>query len=179
LPKLASALPVMALMLTLTISGCTSAPATPDTALSPTPEATPSTEVLNIEAAGVLYLSTLCVSNSASAKFDDALADEDLPLEELLAAAATARDASQTSAQVLDDPFVAWPAEVADDIPVVRDMLLGAAGTFAQAANASSRDQMRFIGVENAPGTTEAVQRVRLRLGLPADTMAGCEQYVE
>jgi hypothetical protein len=167
LTRTALTLPALALMLALTMAGCTTAPPAADTALSPTPEATPSTEVLNIEAAGVIYLSTLCVSNNTSAKFDDAVADEDLPFEELLAAAATARNAAQSSAQVLDDPFVAWPEEVAEDIPVVRDMLLGAAGAFAQAANASNRDQMRFIGVDNL--------RVRQRQwnGTPAARPAG------
>jgi murein L,D-transpeptidase YcbB/YkuD len=181
LPKLASALPVMALMLTLTISGCTSAPAATDTAAaaSTAPEATPSTEVLNIEAAGIRYVSTLCVPNLKSAAYSDAFDNEELPFEELAAAAAEARDASQNAAQVLDDPFVKWPDEVADDIPVVRDMLLVSAGTFADRANGSSRDDVRFMRGDYAPDTDAAVQRIRLRLGLPADTQAGCEQYVD
>jgi hypothetical protein len=187
LTRTALTLPALALMLALTMAGCTSAPATPEatapTAASPTTSATPSPtptpELLTVESAGPRYLSAVCVSNKEDQEFGAAAMLPDQPLEVLTQAAAEARDASRSGAQILDDPMFVWPETVAADVALVRDSLLGSVGTYNSLAAARNYDELNGITFADVPGTAEAAQRVRLRLNLSADTAAGCDTYTQ
>jgi hypothetical protein len=187
LTRTALTLPALALMLALTLAGCTTAPATPDaaapTAASPTPSATPSPtptpEVLTTEAAGARYLSAVCGSNKEDREFGEASRVPNQPIAVMNTAAAEGRDATRAAAQILDDPMFVWPDTVADDVSLVRDSMLAGAGTYDSLAAAPSLEVLNTISFADGSASGEAAQRIRLRLNLPADTSAGCEQFTQ
>jgi hypothetical protein len=181
--RTALTLPALALMLALTMAGCTSAPAAPEaaatTAPTPTPTPTPTPELLTAETAAARYLSAVCVSNKESDDFTKTYDDTAASLETLTGEAAGARDAMQQSARILDDPMFVWPEDIAEDIGHVRDNLLSYAGTLQSMPTAPSREAISGIYFDADATADESAQRVRLRLNLSADTAAGCEAYTQ
>jgi hypothetical protein len=176
-------LPVLALMLALTMAGCTTMPAAPEaavtTAPAPTPSPTPTPEVLTTQTAGARYLSAVCGSNKEDREFGEASRVPNQPIAVMNTAAAEGRDATRAAAQILDDPMFVWPASVADDVALVRDSMLAGAGTYDSLAAAPSLDVLNTISFADDSTSGEAAQRIRLRLNLPADTSAGCEQFTQ
>jgi len=183
LTRTALAVPTLALMLAMALSGCTSAPVAPEaaatTASSPTPSPAPTPELLTTEAAGARYLSSVCVSNKENAEWSAAAQVPGQSLEALHAAAAEARDANRASAQILDDPMFVWPDTVAEDIGTVRDSLLTGVSIYEQLATSPTLESLNSVVFTDVEGSAEAGPRIRLRLNLSADTAAGCDAYTQ
>ena len=148
-------------------SGSTSRPSTP----SPTPS------VMSTPEAATYYLDTVCPSNAlvnaanaAVNSFDAGTGD----IASVNATSAAARDSSQAAALRLDDASVKWPENVAPDIPVIRDAYFSQAASYGQWAQATDANALNATAWADQTAASQASQRVRARLSLPADTVASC-----
>lgn len=157
------------------LAGCTSSPSSDNDAVasketvSATPTPTPTPTVLTTEDAAAAYLALICPSNAASAPLNAAWDAED---PAALASAATAKQiVDREAALALDDPMTIWPADVAEDIGVVRDEILANLVTLDGLSRITTMEDAYAIA--GGPHS-EASQRVRLRLGLPTNTSEGC-----
>ncbi|MET3769827.1 hypothetical protein ABIB15_002531 [Marisediminicola sp. UYEF4] len=121
-------------------------------------------------------LDTVCPHNAALITFATAVdgwaVSDDMT--EVNATAAAARDSAQATAQRFDDADVVWPANVADDIPVMRDGNFADASSFGAIAQMNSGTFIAFTYPDDT-ASNEAAQRIRSRLNLSADTVASCE----
>jgi hypothetical protein len=169
--------PILALGLLL--GGCTSqgepAPSaeTGATSEASTPSATPTVPApMDAEVAGKKYLEAVCPSNLATDAFGDAIATQDVAA--ITAAANAALEAKRGAAMVFDDASVVWPENVAADVLVVRDGLLGDMSTLSTIAQSTTADQINGSRFPDGTAASEASQRIRLRLNLSADTAAQC-----
>jgi hypothetical protein len=137
---------------------------------TPTPVPTYTPAVMTDLIAGRVYLADICQSNKAGSAFNSALDTNDVPT--INVAAALARDADSSVASKLDKAL--WPDDVKTDIALVRDNLFADASNLSSWATASSIEQMNGIAVVLDNGSGAASQRIRARLNLPSDPMAGC-----
>jgi hypothetical protein len=122
--------------------------------------------------AAALYLSSACATNIAGKAFNDAWGNPSPDLAAITSTAAAARDASAATAKTLDQDK--WPATVKDDVMVVRDSDFAQASILGGIASASTLQgafQNQFPATDPA---SAASQRIRSRLGLPADPYQGC-----
>ncbi|WP_434317538.1 hypothetical protein [Leifsonia sp. P73] len=120
--------------------------------------------------AAALYKSAACSLNFKAQAFNAVWSSNSGDIVTLRAAAAAARDASSATATQLDQ--AKWPVDLQADINTVRDSDYANAAVLAQIASAPSwNDAARNTFPADDPGTT-AGQRLRSRLGLPADPMA-------
>ncbi|UFS58936.1 hypothetical protein [Subtercola endophyticus] len=153
----------------LLLAGCTSTAQTGATpaAVEVTSTPTPTPTVLTTDAAGKLYLSAVCPSNTAADGLTAALKGDDLPT--VVAAAGKISDTSRAGALILDDPMTIWPDSVATDIKTVRDQLLAQIQYASQVAAAATVSDANFV-IYKGSGDPVAAQRIRLHLNLPSDT---------
>lgn len=90
------------------------------------------------------------------------------------AGGAQARDADSNAPKLLDDPTVIWPDDVKVDIQTVRDALFAQAAVDGELAMATTIEDVQAIQWPDTTASSTASQRLRSRLGLSADAMAGC-----
>lgn len=172
---------VLALALTFTVSGCTpggsepknsvngsSAAASDDGTTTPSPTPT----VMTDKEAAALYLSSACAANVPSKAFNDAWANPNPDLATIKQTAATTRDAVAATAKTLDEGR--WPAAVKDDIAIVRDSDFAQASILGGIASSSTLEQAFQNQFPATDPASAASQRIRSRLGLPADPYQGC-----
>lgn len=163
------------------LAGC-SAPAAPGepsgSASQPsTPSATPLPTVMSTPEAATYYLDTVCPSNALVSAANAAVNSFDAGAGDIAsvnATSAAARDASQAAALRLDDASVKWPENVAPDIPVIRDAYFSQAASYGQWAQAADANALSATAWADQTAASQASQRVRARLSLPADTVASC-----
>lgn len=176
-------LPAAVALLTISaLAGCTSAPdthASPATALAssssassvdPTPTPTPTQ--MSVEKAAATYLSGVCQSNHLISVLNNALVKQDLSA--IKKAARRSLVVDKASAQLFDDQTTLWPDSVAKDIPKIADSFFASLAYDGVVANAKTLDAANGATAENVSGASQAAQRIRLRLGLSADTDKGC-----
>ncbi|ANF30710.1 hypothetical protein A0130_02585 [Leifsonia xyli] len=140
------------------------------TVTSPTPTPTPTPTVMTTAEAAALYKASACAVNTTGQAFNTIWQGNSGDIDGLRAAAAAARDASSATATKLDQ--ATWPGEVKDDIAVVRDADFAAASTLSQIATATSWEAAIANQFPIQDAASAASQRIRSRLGLPADPMA-------
>lgn len=157
---------------TVTETATAQASATPT--VSPTATPTPTPSVMTKKEAGAAYLAAVCPSNIAGDKVDDYLDgryDYQINVAKVRRQARDAVRAGRQAARALDEPAAAWPDNVSKQIVVVTSSLLADVDYYATLSRAKSGAGV--ISAWAAPSSgpkkeRQAVQLVRLRLGLPA-----------
>jgi hypothetical protein len=166
---------IVVTVLALALSGC-SAPvpvadkATQTATATPTP--TPKPVLMTVEEAGPYYLSTVCPANIAASANNAAYVAQDLAT--IQSTGAAARDAYQSQIKQFTDPMKVWPANVAADIKTLVDSDFQTISLLDSVAHAASLDVANTILFPDEPNVRAAAQRIRLTLGLSADTSVGC-----
>ncbi|MFJ3489121.1 hypothetical protein [Leifsonia aquatica] len=160
----------------LVLAGCSAAtdsagPATPSAAKTQSPTPTPTPTQMPVEEAGTYYLSIVCPANAASQANANAYVAQDLASIQTTAGAA--RDAFQTQVKQFTDPMKIWPDTVAADIKTLVESDYQSISLFDQVARAQSLDAANAV-VFPADNAGAAAQRIRVNLGLSADTSVGC-----
>lgn len=137
---------------------------------TPSPTLTPT--VMSVDEAGKYLLATLCPVNTASQKVNDAVSPN---LEQLHIAAKELLPAAQDAARRLDTGAVIRPSVIDNtDVSTLQNYYLGALGPINQLATAPNLTQANAVVLPEDGGSGAASQRMRLRLGLSADTTVGC-----
>ncbi len=95
-------------------------------------------------------------------------------LEDVVATAILARDASQEAADLLSDAPVVWPADVIEDLSVVADSFEGDVAPFDEMSRAATIEEVAAVQFPDITEAVEASLRIRAVLGLPEDTAEGC-----
>lgn len=168
--------PIIVVLAVLTLAGCSSAtaPSTPasmaPSTASTTPKPTP--RVMTTAEAGEQYLRAVCPTNTASANLDRAYSAQDLA--KIKATATIARDALRSEIVIFEDPMMLWPEVVRPDIKTISETDFRDLSTMDSMSKASDLASANAISFGSESGAAEASQRIRLRLGLSADTAAGC-----
>ncbi|OJX77558.1 hypothetical protein [Leifsonia sp. 71-9] len=170
-----------ATLLVLALAGCSaqtfraqSAPSSSPKAASPTstPTPPPAPQEMTMEQAAVVYGSGACRVNTVGKTFNDVWQSGSGDLDRLRQAAAVSRDATSATATELDRGM--WPAELQADIALVRDADFAQAAILAQIAAAPTWDAAMANEFPAQDDAGAASQRIRSRLGLPADPYAPC-----
>jgi hypothetical protein len=120
--------------------------------------------------AAQVYLADICISNRTVNAFNAALDAGDYPT--LQAAASAARDADSEVAGRFDKAL--WPDDVKADIATMRDALFAEASYDSAVASAGSMNAVSGLQFPDLTASSTASQRIRSRLNLPSDPMAGC-----
>lgn len=155
----------------LLLAGCAST-GQPLATPSEEPTPSPSPTIMADEEAATYYLETVCPANLAGSASSEAFTSQDIAA--ITATAITARDASRTAALRFDDATVLWPEDVAEDIVVIRDSYFGYASAFDTVSKTTTYEDASWVVFGDGTASSEASQRVRARIGLPADTALGC-----
>jgi hypothetical protein len=127
---------------------------------------------MSTEQAAAYYLETVCAANKTIDKLNDAFDAQNF--KKIVRAAKKARKADQAAASRLDDPMLIWPDAVADDVETVFNSYFSSLTYDNGVAEADNLAEANAVSFDDVEGGAEASQRVRLRLGLPADTNEGC-----
>lgn len=167
----------------LLLAGCsaTTAQSVPTTnpSTSPTPTVDPGPVQLTKEDAAIRYLQIVCPGNIATQAWADAIT----PLEDewvnggspdltALAPATQRRiDTSRNAIELFDDTYFAWPEEVADLMPAVRDSYMGDLGPLSQVLTATRMEDLNAVAW---PAQESPAQEIRYQLGLDVDTAGTC-----
>ncbi|MFF1574140.1 hypothetical protein ACFVWR_15465 [Leifsonia sp. NPDC058292] len=164
---------IVVTVLVMALSGCSATVPVADKA-TPTATATPTpTPVLmTVDEAGPYYLATVCPANVAASANNAAYVAQDLAT--IQSTGAAARDAYQSQIKQFTDPMKVWPANVAADIKTLVDSDFQTVSLLDSVAHAASLDVANTILFPDEPNVRAAAQRIRLTLGLSADTSAGC-----
>lgn len=162
------------------MAGCsTGTPSSPDAAVTTdsasTPTPTPT--VLTTEEAGKAYLAAVCPSNIQANKTSDVVQAEPFDLAASKTETAKLRDTYRSTIEKLTNEKTLWPEAVKADIAALTEVMYDdLSGTENVAKQTTQPD---FTSAWNSwtssmtdrPGTA---QKIRLKLGLPADTAASC-----
>jgi hypothetical protein len=151
---------MFAVILGVTVMGCGSGSAS---------SATPTGPALTKNAAGQLYLESVCTSNPYGLAFDTAAGSGDL--DYLLAIASKGSTEMSATASSLNPDVVNWPEDVRDDIALVIVNSTALAEYFDEVAASHSIDAIYKIAI---PEPSDAGQRVRETLGLDEDRTDEC-----
>lgn len=168
---------VAAALLAVGLAGCsaptvTAASPSRTRTVSPTPTATPTPTpvVMTLPEAATLYKTTACSVNLLLRDFNNVLHSGSGDIDSLHATAAAARDASSAAGTSLDQAL--WPEDLKADAAAVRDGDFSQAATLTQMVAAPTWDAAMQVAFENNDSAATASQRLRSRLGLPADPLA-------
>jgi alkyl sulfatase BDS1-like metallo-beta-lactamase superfamily hydrolase len=138
------------------------------TKVSPTPSPTPT--IWTTQEAATQYLQAVCPVNRLVTPVNTAMQNGDFAALHTLSPQLV--EADTNAAKKLDAGQ--WPAEVKDDIATVRDAYFATITVDQQAGAAQTMDQLNAVVWPDTSAASTASQRLRSRLGLPADQMAGC-----
>lgn len=127
---------------------------------------------MTMEEAAAAYLAGACRVNTVGKSFNDIWQSGSGDLDALRQAAAVSRDATSATATELDKGK--WPPELQSDIALVRDADFAQASILAQIAIAPTWDAAMTNVFPAQDDAAAASQRIRSRLGLPADPYASC-----
>jgi len=122
--------------------------------------------------AAAVYKAGACRVNTVGQTFNQVWQSGSGDVAGLQQAAAASRDATSMTASELDKGK--WPVELQADIALVRDADFAQASILAQIAIAPTWDSAMANAFPAQDDAAAASQRIRSRLGLPADPMAGC-----
>lgn len=135
---------------------------------------------MTTKAAGAFFLAKTCKANAASVAMSDTVQAEPFDLAASRTKSGVYRDAVRQVITEFTKPSTLWPTEVKPDVAAFVDGFyteLSEAEKLAQTNNAPG-----FIDAWNAwtdPAAARpahvASQKIRLKLGLPADALASCE----
>lgn len=133
---------------------------------------------MSTEAAGKFYLTEICKLNVSTDALNEAVQPAPLNLVLARQKSAERRDSARGVIKAFSDPAVLWPVAVAPDIAALNDGLYAVVAESESLSNQGS--EADFWSVWNA-GTKAgkdpvgtAAQKIRLKLGLPADTFGSC-----
>ena len=171
---------VAAALAVLALAGCSAqavgaaSTASPSatTPVSPTPTPSPTPATMTLAEAAAAYKAGACRVNTVGQTFNEVWQSGSGDLAGLQRAAAASRDATSMTASELDRGK--WPVEMQADIALVRDADFAQASIMAQIAAAPTWDSAMANTFPAQDDAAAASQRIRSRLGLPADPMAGC-----
>ncbi|MFE4197266.1 hypothetical protein ACFRJ9_15490 [Paenarthrobacter sp. NPDC056912] len=158
------------------VSAATSAPA--GEAFT-TPAPTPMPTLILPEAAGVAYLAAVCPMNEAGTTLNATMQANPVDIVAAKRDAGLYRDSLRSVIQQMSAPPAAWPAAVEKD---VSDFIEGLYAEMSQAETLSAIETREGIiaswNAWNDPSQPYpahvASQKIRLKLGLPADSKASC-----
>lgn len=160
------------------LTGCgTGAQSSPAAAPTTEPVSTPTPAVLTTEEAGKAYLAAVCPSNIQANKTSDVVQAEPFDLTASKTETTALRDAYRTTIEKLTSEKTLWPEAVKADVAalteVMYDDLSGAENVAKQTTESDFTSAWNSWTSSRAdrPGTA---QKIRLKLGLPADTAASC-----
>lgn len=145
---------------------------------SPTPTPTPTPSAMTTEAAAHFYLTEVCKMNASTAALNKVVLVVPLDLAQAIQKSSEKRDSTRAVIQSFSSQAVLWPADVKQDIATLNDALYGSVAESESLSN--QRTETGFWAVWNAAGPASkdpmstAAQKVRLKLGLPADTFGSC-----
>lgn len=167
-----------ALIIIVALAGCSAqtvtagatATATKTKPASPTPTPTPTPKVMTVPEAAELYKTTACSVNLPLRDFNNVLQSGSGDIDALHSTAAVARDASSAAGTKLDQAL--WPEDLKADASAVRDGDFSQAATLTQMVAAPTWEAAMQIAFESNDAAAAASQRLRSRLGLPADPFA-------
>ncbi|GAA4150012.1 hypothetical protein [Leifsonia shinshuensis] len=165
-----------AFALVIALAGCTAQSVSDATSQIPTKTATasptplPTPTVMTLEESAAAYKAGACRVNAQGQMFNQVWTSGSGDIGALRQAAATARDAMSTTATALDQGK--WPEELRADIALVRDADFAQASILAQIATAPNWDSAMTNAFPALTEASAASQRLRSRLGLPADPSA-------
>jgi hypothetical protein len=125
-----------------------------------------------VEEAGTYYLTVVCPANKASQATSDAFTAQDLA--SIQANAAAARDAYQQQVKMFTDPMKLWPQQVNDDIKKLVDSDYTTIADYDSLSRVGSIEAANSVLFASNDEAGAAAQRVRIALGLSADTSVGC-----
>ncbi|MFC4431023.1 hypothetical protein [Citricoccus alkalitolerans] len=145
---------------------------------------------MNLEEAGAHYLQHICSANEVGDGYNDVLfgavdtlnAGGTPELTPLTNAAAESRDASRDVAVAFSAEEAEWPTAVQEDIQTLVDFQYEEMAFLSNMAEARDVDQYFTVVDAYEQMTVEsdgpaAAQKIRAKLGLPADTVESCESY--
>jgi hypothetical protein len=144
---------------------------------SSTPTATPTPEMMTVEAAGENYLDAVCAVNVLIPGYQ---AEEDRvwnagDLTTLKGLAGEMRDTLQTSAGALSDTEVLWPSDLAESAAAIGDQFYAQLGYFQQVTTVDYQSALQaIIFPESTPEADAAGPKIRSVLGLSTDPQASC-----
>lgn len=167
----------------LAVSGCSAGTqassasgASAEVSATPTSTPTPTPTAMSNEEAGQYYLAAICPSNLQSAKTTTVVQVKPLDLPAAKAEAAALRDAYRVAIQKLSDEKVLWPEVVKSDVATLAESLYGDLSGAGNVANQTT--VANFIeawnGWESSPAGAATAQKIRLKLGISADTSSSC-----
>jgi hypothetical protein len=134
---------------------------------------------MTVAAAGSFYLANVCKSNAASDALSTVVSVDPFDLAGSQEKAKAYRDALRQVIVEFTKPEVLWPDAVKGDITVLVDGLYEAMGQAASLALTTTPSGFieswnAYTDPATAKTTLPASQKVRLKLGLSADSKASC-----
>ncbi len=166
----------------LALSGCGAAPQastateSAPTSLSPSATATPTPTPMSVGEAGKYYLAAVCPTNVLSKKTSAIVQTKPLDLEAAKSAAAALRDSQRKLIETLSDAKVLWPDVVKEDVATLAEASYGEVTGADSVAKQTS--EANVIAAWNAWASSPIIaptgQKIRLKLGLAADTSGSC-----
>lgn len=163
----------------IVLTGC-GASTQANTALSETAVATvtpsPSATVMSVAEAGKFYLSAICPTNILSDTLADTIRAQPMNVGATTQGAAALRDGYRKAIETLSDENVLWPEPVKADVATLAESMyanVSAAGTLA---NQTTEPDLVAAWNEwtDEPTRPATAQKIRLKLGLSADTRSSC-----
>ncbi|MGJ3192060.1 hypothetical protein [Paenarthrobacter sp. FR1] len=162
------------------LSGCgagtaISLEASPSTPPTFTPTSVPT--VLTTEEAGKAYLAAVCPSNIQAHKTSEVVQAEPFDLQASKTATAALRDTYRATIEKLTNDKTLWPGTVKADIEALTELMYDdLSGTENVAKQKTQTDftsswNSWTSSMADRPGTA---QKIRLKLGLSADTASSC-----
>lgn len=170
---------IVAFAAALAVGGCSSgspASSTPEEAVSATPTPTPT--AMSSEEAGKFYLAAVCPRNVQGDKMLAVFQTEPFDVEVAKAEASALRDTYRSTIETLSDVKVVWPDAVKSDVVALTEGMYEDLGVAQHLANQTTDTGFFAVwnGWETPPEHAALAQKIRLKLGLPADTSTSCVQ---
>lgn len=161
------------------VTGC-GAGTQPNTALSQAVVATatpsPSATVMSVTEAGKFYLAAVCPTNIMSNTLADTIQAKPVNVGATAQSAAALRDGYRKAIETLSDEQVLWPDSVKAEVATLAESLYAEVSAAGNVANQTT--EANLIATWNAwvdePAGPATAQKIRLKLGLPADTRSSC-----
>lgn len=171
-----------AALVALMLSGCGAGPqastATEVAVTSPSTAATatPTPTVMSVADAGKFYLTTVCPTNALGDKASAIMQTKPLDLGAAKSATAALRDGHRKVVETLSDPKVLWPDVVKADIVTLTDAIYGEVSGADNVAKQTTESGLinAWNGWTSPPALASTAQKIRLKLGLAADTSSSC-----
>ncbi|WP_427004247.1 hypothetical protein [Pseudarthrobacter sp. H2] len=126
--------------------------------------------------AGKAYLAAVCPSNILADKAATTVQTKPLDLLAAKSAAAALRDSYRKTIETLSDQKVMWPEAVKPDVATLAEAMYADLSGAENVANQTTDANLiaAWNTWVNSPPPAATAQKIRLKLGIPADTASSC-----